>query len=490
MIKGIDGITGPLGRIGNGISNFGHRTSQRIGAITSRLTSLKSLLLTGAIAMGINRIWQGFEKWVQVVGEIEDLAFQIGITTDTLQRYQFAAKLSGVSTDGMSKSVGIMSRQMGQAHMHTGKLYGELSKRAPGLLRQALATKSNTEALDLFMKALDQTTDPAERAALAQTIFGKSGAEMVRFVKDGYKGLKSLTDEAESYGLVTDEAIPQVAEFGDNLDRLKYAAAGFGNILGAKVTPLLNNLIKGVISWIQANRELIAQKITDFVGKVYRSLVSISAWVGEHKEDIKTAFTTGLDAITALSSAIAGVFGWIKEAIGASAAWSIAFGVAVGTMAGNPNLALLAATIAAIVAGLKYIDQQQMDDQDRRAGEKAGAPKVFRNKEERDAWIAKEERDRNVIRTEREFEASHSIVPDPNKATENAFFNSTGPRAAAAGMYGFSISEAPGVGREVEVPIRLIVNSDKLPDFLGVKTEKEIKRTVNTGVRMQGGIRH
>lgn len=491
LIKALDNITGPLGRITGNVGRFARGTSQVVGGVTSKLTSLKSLLIGGAMALGARKIWQGFEAWTKNADEIQKMSFQIGLTGRELQRYRFAAEMSGIATAGMEKSIGIMSRQMGQARLHAGKLYGELSKRAPGLLKQAIATKSNAEALDLFIRALDQTKDPAERAALAQVIFGKSGGAMIRMVKEGYPALKALTDEAERYGLLTDKAGKDAEEFDDSLTRLKYAANGLKNTLGAQALPVLIGWVKQATAWVNVNRDLVAGKVIDFVRGLYGKLTQITAWVAANKDTLKATFTTGLETALILGGAIATIVKNLQDTVGASAAAALAFGAAMGVMSKNPELAALAAAIVGIVEGLKYIDNIQVKYQNEVMQRKTGAPRVFRSQAELDKWTKEQDAVAKSAADLAVYNSTHSVTPDPLAENEEALADIVRPKALEnAGRMGFSVQDAPGVSREVEVPIRLIVNSDKLPEYLGVRTEREVIGKANVGLRMGMGYRH
>ena len=237
LIQAIDKITSPLARIGEKVAHFGKEAAHGVHELGSKLTETKSLIIEAAAALGAEKAWEGFKQWVEAADALNELSFRLGMTTASIQQYQFAAEMLGIPQEELNHNLEIMSKLMGQARVHGGKLYEDLHKHAPGLLKQVLATRSNAEALDLMMKALDQTADASERAALATTFFGRGGMVMVNMVKEGYAHLQDLKREAESYGLVTNETGEAAEEFNHGLVRLKYAVAGVKNAIGGELLP-------------------------------------------------------------------------------------------------------------------------------------------------------------------------------------------------------------------------------------------------------------
>lgn len=486
LVEAIDRITSPLARIGERVGRFGAQATKGIGDLGHRLTATKNLILGAAAAIGAQKLWEGFKGWSEGADQLQKLAFRLGMTTQALQEYGFAADLQGVPQEEFNHNLDMMSKLMGQARNHAGKLYEDLSKHAPGFLKQLLATRDNAEALDLMMKALDQTTDASERAALATTLFGRGGMAMVTMVKDGYAGLQKLREEARSYGLVTDETGRAAEEFNDGLTRLQYAVNGVKNAIGAQLLPVLQPYLQKAIEWVKTHRDLIALKVTEFIRRVHDALLGMGAWLEEHKDGLFAMFRVGADAVAAAGKTISYLADLLGQIPGATEAAAIAFGIAATAMATNPQLAGLLATLTAVVAALAAIDswqQQQMDEKFRR---NHPGVQVIRKKSELDKWIEQHDPARAAERAARKAEgeaaagASEAPVPE-GVLTEGKLDEIVKQTRFDRENRGYSWEQASG--GTFYVPVQLSLDDSRLPDWLRAKTPTEQRRQAEVGMR-------
>jgi hypothetical protein len=187
----------------------------------------------------------GFIKGaIDAADALNDLSERTGIATDELSRLQYAAQMADVSNESLSGAISKLSRGMSEAAQGTGtandafKAMGVSIKDANGNMRSA------DEMLKVLADRFATYQDGVEKSALAQAIFGKSGAEMITFLNLGSKGMADMGAEAERLGLVV---MPDVAaragEFNDNLDKLKGAATGVAREIGNMLIPTLNKLM-------------------------------------------------------------------------------------------------------------------------------------------------------------------------------------------------------------------------------------------------------
>jgi hypothetical protein len=484
LISAIDKITSPLAHIGEKVARFGREATRGIGDLGNKLVSAKSLIIGAAAALGAEKAWEGFRQWAEGADSLNELAFRLGMTTQALQEYQFAAQLTGVTTEDFNNSIEIMSKLMGQARMHSGKLYNDLSKHAPGLMKQVLATHSNAEALDVMMKALDQTSDASERAALATTFFGRGGMVMATMLKDGYSGLQKLRAEAASYGLVTTETGEAADDFNDGLTRMKYAIEGVKNAIGRDLLPVLKPYLDMTIEWIKSHRDLIALKVKDFIEAVHDRLVAMGAWLDDHGDDLWLAFKGGVEVIGAVAG---GVKTLIETLGGVGTAITVAAGAFAVAAFTNPSLAALLVTLTAVISALAAIDswqQKRMDEEIQR--NHPGVP-VLRKKSELDRWVdehdpakaseraAKKAGEEAMVRG-----TSDAPVPE-NVLTESRLDEIVKTVVHERETRGFSFEGASG--GQFSIPISLSLDDSKLPDWLRAKTQKEGNQAADVGVR-------
>jgi hypothetical protein len=149
------------------------------------------------------------------------------------------------------------------------KALGDTSKEVPdafmklGLNLDQLKQKSPEDQFVTIASAIAEIKDPTDRAALAVSIFGRSGTNLLPILADGAGGLQRMRDEAKKLGLVMgDDTVKKGAELQDSLDKLK---ASFESLIlkigsSTEFQGLIENFTKIVANigdWIIKNPELV-----------------------------------------------------------------------------------------------------------------------------------------------------------------------------------------------------------------------------------------
>ncbi|KAG0731430.1 hypothetical protein G6F23_015315 [Rhizopus arrhizus] len=103
--------------------------------------------------------------------------------------------------------------------------------------------------------------DGANKTAIAQEVFGKTGADMIVMLNGGAKGFDEAAAKARDFGIVmSDEVVDAAAQFNDSLDDMQRIAKGAFNELAAASLPVLNTYIE---------RLMTARKsLGDFLGAI------------------------------------------------------------------------------------------------------------------------------------------------------------------------------------------------------------------------------
>jgi hypothetical protein len=167
----------------------------------------------------------------------------IGISTDALQEYRHAAELSGVANDKLDASLLQFTKRLGEAREGTGSLAEFLVKYDKDLLGAVQTTTSAEQALDLVLRKMAETEDQAERAALANAAFGRSGVQLTNILRDGTAGLEDMRREARDLGLVLDEDLLRNAEAAnDALTRMERVVGRAIQKLLLELAPLIEEV--------------------------------------------------------------------------------------------------------------------------------------------------------------------------------------------------------------------------------------------------------
>lgn len=219
---------------------------------TSTLNSMVSLggeltLLIGAFAAAAAAVVEVEKALANLTleqaaaaGEIQDVAMQTGLSTEAVQRYQYACDLIGVSFDTVASSQAKMIQSM--ADVQSGSETAAATWNQLGIeVMNADGSLRNAE--DVFLEVIDvlgQIENATQRDAVSMEIFGRSAQDLNPLIVQGTDAFQALCDEASKVGTVlTDVQLEALAGVDDALIRFNERLDAGEKALALKFTPAL-----------------------------------------------------------------------------------------------------------------------------------------------------------------------------------------------------------------------------------------------------------
>lgn len=242
--------------------------------------------------------------------ELYNMSLSTGVAVEELSKLQYAAELSDVSNETLSKGLANLSKVMVAAAngaQESSKLFERFEiplRNADGTMRKA------TEVLYDLADAFNAMPDGAEKTNLAMDLFGKKiGGEFLKYLADGSAGLKAMGDEAERLGRVLNtEQAKAGDEFNDSMTRLAASAKGYGYAIGNVLIPALNKQLDEfrqakesadglLVSWLKVPFGLAQyQKARDAAASIEvldKKISALRANVAASKSDSLYGFNDG-----------------------------------------------------------------------------------------------------------------------------------------------------------------------------------------------------
>ena len=227
-----------------------------------------------ATAFGIGKL---VGSAVQTGDAYAKLSQKTGESTEFLSGLTHAANLSNVSQEQLGVGLRQLAVNMSQAASGTGdsaKAFAQLGvtvKNADGTLRP-----TGQVLLDVADK-LAGMKDAAQRAALAQQFFGRSGVELLPLLAQGSAAIRLQMEDARQLGLVwSTETAAAAEQLNDNLNRLQGVGTGLVNLIGSTMIPVVNEIAEEVLTWFKANQDLIKQGLEQWATATASALKDIA----------------------------------------------------------------------------------------------------------------------------------------------------------------------------------------------------------------------
>lgn len=185
IIRALDATKGGFASATRNLTSFGKATASAMAASAAIAVTAGAAFTTMA------------KRFADSADEIGKLSEKTGIATEDLSRLKFVAEENSIEWGTFQKALRSASDEA------------------------AKSGQSFTQLLNSQADRFASLADGAGKAAEAQRIFGKSGADLIPLLNLGSEGLAKATKDAERFATIIDGQTAATAdEFGDTLERV------------------------------------------------------------------------------------------------------------------------------------------------------------------------------------------------------------------------------------------------------------------------------
>lgn len=297
------------------------------GAILNNSQQIKRMgMAVSAAGAGISLLFRKIIKDSIGYGlQLDKMAKQSAMTTEEFSKLAYAAEQEHASMEGLTKCIPILAKYMEYAREGQETYTREFDKMGISVTDATGELKSTYTVLLQMADYYKTAENKTQALAIATTLLGRRGADLVPLLKLGRQGIEELGNEAESLGIVMkSKTAASMKEFDDKLTAIKAGLKGVGIAITEALLPMLDRLMK----------------------KIKNAAIEIVDFIKKHPELFRTIMT-----LTALFGGLALVIGPLLILLPGITAAAVALGIGLGPL--TLIIAGVAAAIAIVVLAIK-----------------------------------------------------------------------------------------------------------------------------------------
>jgi len=192
------------------------------------------------------------KRSLEAADAIAKTADKVGLSTDALQEYRFAADLAGVKTATFDMAMQRFSRRVGEAVQGKGELVGTLKQYGIAVTDAQGRTRSIEAVLNDYADAIAGAGSEQEQLRLSFKGFDSEGAALVNMFRNGSAAVARMREEARSLGVVIDADLIRNAErANDQLTRLSTVLEMKVTATMVKLAPVIDRTVTGLLKFIE-----------------------------------------------------------------------------------------------------------------------------------------------------------------------------------------------------------------------------------------------
>lgn len=290
------------------LSEFQTQTSK----VANALQYLAGGAVVGLIGSSLSKIVNQFTDFSD---QLQKVQVRTGLSGEELQKLQFAAKMSDISTEQLTFGLTRLARSMEEAKKPSSEMRKTFDD--IGISSSDLKTLKVDEVLGKVADRFKTMGDATQRTAEAMQIFGRSGASLIPFLVQGADGIDTLKKKAAELGIVfNDDLIAQGANLDNEMKQLSAQSTALSYSIGSALIPTTTALVKALQ---QASTSTIewAVIIKGAVGGVAAIFIGLKLSIEIAFTAIKATISTFVDSIVLVGQivdlAFTGDWGRIKK---------------------------------------------------------------------------------------------------------------------------------------------------------------------------------
>jgi hypothetical protein len=307
----IGSISAKITADGSGFTKASNKAQQDAGktdkAIGANLVSLAKWALAAAGAYrAIKRVGDQYS----ILDNLAKTSDALGIQQERFQALRHVADLTGVGAENLTGRMQRLQNSIGQAARSGGA--AEQSLKALGLSARDLVNLPMDKQMEAVARGMANVGTHAERASVAQDLFGRDSAKMLKMLDElKVGGLDPVVAELDQMGvMLTRVDTAKIEAANDAITRAGVANNAIFQQLAVKFAPIVEGVSKLIVDLSKDSNRL-----GEIVDSVFNHAITVAGVFGDGIRGIQV-IVKGLEAgFQGFAMAVNGVFAKVSGAI-------------------------------------------------------------------------------------------------------------------------------------------------------------------------------
>jgi hypothetical protein len=258
-----------LARLGFAVDEKSHaRAEDAIAGLKESALHLVEIL---ASVEAVKHVYELVNSVAELGEQLQHTSIMLGVSTQALQELGFAAGQAGVDQGALQFGLRILSRTAYEASTGSAEAAKSFSQIGVKVTDASGKIKPVQKLLEEVSGKFAAMTDATKRTALAQKLFGRSGAELIPLLIKGGAEIEAERKEAEALGGIMDKDLIEKSEkYVQTQKKMTFAIQGVKNMIARELLPIFTKTTQAIVDWIKKNREWLSLKIHEWIDKAIR----------------------------------------------------------------------------------------------------------------------------------------------------------------------------------------------------------------------------
>lgn len=245
-----------------------------VDKLAEKFKGLAEVAKVALEAFFVEKTFEFLEHTAEAAEHLARTAARLGTSAEDFQKLDYAAKLTGATTEELTGGLTFLARSMDAANQGAGDQAKAFQRLGVHLKNADGTAKSVQDVFYDVADAMKATDDPGKRARLSMELLGRGSRELIPTLMKGSAALRGFGDEAEQFGVIQGEGFFESAEkFSQGIKRIKAIVGGLANRFAQPLFDSFTGVFRKITAWYKEHSAIIISTV-ERAGRIIGGLFS------------------------------------------------------------------------------------------------------------------------------------------------------------------------------------------------------------------------